>query len=197
MLHFYPDDTEEAVRELGRSWWLFLLIGILWLVFAWIVLSFNFDTVWAIAIFAGCAFIAGGIGELFMASQVRSWRWLYILLGIVSIIAGIFCFAWPGQTFLVLAAILAWYLLFKGVFDIIEAFMTKDIVDLWWLTLIIGIAEVLIGFWAVGYAGRSIALLVIWVAAMALSRGIVNIFLAFKVRKFKDITPTATAPVLP
>src|SRR5262245_43638997 len=186
MFAILPDDSEASLRELGRSWWLFLLLGIGWLLFAWIVLSFNFDTVWAIAIFAGCAFIAGGISELFMASQVIGWRWLYITLGIISIIAGIFCFAWPGQTFLVLAAILAWYLLFKGVFDIIEAFMTKDVIDMWWLTLIIGIAEVLIGFWAVGYSGRSIALLVIWVGAMALARGIVNIVLAFKVRKFKD-----------
>ena len=38
-------------------------------------------------------------------------------------------------------------------------------------------AQELIGFWAIGYAGRSIDLLVIWVGATALARGISSIFL--------------------
>jgi len=190
-----PLGGDEYLRDLGRRWWLLLVIGVLWLLFAWIVLSVKFDTIWAIAVFAGVAFIVGGVAELFMAAQVTSWRWLYIVLGIISIIAGIMCFAWPGQTFLVFAAIIAWYLLFKGVFDIVEAFVTKDVNDMWWLTLVVGIAEVVIGFWAVGYAGRSIALLVIWVGAMALARGITAIIMAFVVRRFKDLPPPTAAAV--
>ena len=37
----------------------------------------------------------------------------------------------------------------------------------------------LIGFWAIGYAGRSITLLVVWVGATALGRGISSLFIAF------------------
>jgi uncharacterized membrane protein HdeD (DUF308 family) len=188
-------DGERAMVEMGRRWWLLLVVGILWLVYAWIVLSFNFDTVWAIAVFAGVAFIVGGVVEIATAAAAPSWRWLYYLLGIISIIAGIFCFAWPGETFLVLAAILAWYLLFKGIFDIVMSFMIRHIDRDWWLTLIVGIVQLLIGFWAIGYAGRSVALLVIWVAAMALARGIVDIVFAFKVRRFKDGPPSAVATV--
>ena len=37
----------------------------------------------------------------------------------------------------------------------------------------------LIGFWAIGYAGRSISLLVVWVGATALARGISSLFVGF------------------
>ena len=50
------DDLEAA-----RHWWVFLVTGILWILFAWIVLSFDYDSVWAVAVFFGFGMIAGGI----------------------------------------------------------------------------------------------------------------------------------------
>jgi uncharacterized membrane protein HdeD (DUF308 family) len=170
----------EDVLDASKGWWLYLLTGILWIIFGFIVLSFDdFTTVWAVAVFFGIGFIVGGIAELFVASRTRSWRWAHILFGIIAIIAGILALIWPGQTFLVLAAIIGWYVLFSGIMDIVMSIATKDDNDLWWLQLVLGIAQVLIGFWAVGYTGRSIALLVIWVGASALARGISSIFIGF------------------
>ena len=177
------NEAAEDVEEASRHWWMFLVLGILWILFAFVVLSFNYDTVWAIAIFFGLGFIAGGIMSLVMAAQVRAWRWLHILFGVIAILAGIVALVWPGQTFLVLAAVIGWFVLLAGVIDLITAFVTKEENDLWWLQLILGIAQILIGFWAVGYTGRSVALLVIWVGASALARGISNIFLAFGLHK--------------
>ena len=169
--------------ERGTSrWWLLLIIGILWLIYAFIVLSFTYETVWAIAIFAGAAFIAAGIGEFVLAGVLDSWRWLHALAGVLCIIAGIVAFAWPGQTFLVLAAILAWFLLFRGTFNIVESFFIKDYVEQWWLLLISGILQLAIGVWAIGYAGRSIAVLVVWVGVWALTEGFMNIWAAFRLR---------------
>jgi uncharacterized membrane protein HdeD (DUF308 family) len=173
-----PSD-DASTQEATRHWWLFLLAGALWIIFGWIVLSFNYETVWAVAVFFGIGFIAGGFMELFMAFDTPSWRWLHILFGAIAIIAGIMALIWPGQTFLVLAAIIGWYVLFAGIFDVVTSISTRDDNDLWWLQLILGIAQVLIGFWAIGYAGRSIALLVVWVGASALARGISSIFLGF------------------
>jgi uncharacterized membrane protein HdeD (DUF308 family) len=169
--------------EVSKGWWLYLVTGVLWILFGWVVLSFNFDTVWAIAVFFGIGFIVGGAMELFMAGSAEGWRWLHIAFGVIAIVAGIVTLAWPGQTFLVLATIIGWYVLLIGIMDIATAFATREENDLWWLQLILGIAEVLVGFWAVGYAGRSIAVLVIWVGAAALARGISSIFLAVGLHK--------------
>src|SRR4051812_16668558 len=153
----------------GRlPWWLFLVSGVAWLIFAWIVLSFDFRTVWAVATWAGVGIIAAGIFQLAAGSVLEGgWRWLSYGLGVAALVIGILCFAWPGQTFLVLAALVGWYLMIKGIFDIVLGLASKDEYDLWWLTLVLGIVEILIGFWAIGSDEGSIVLLVIWVGASA------------------------------
>jgi len=174
--------SDGDLREVASKWWLVLILGIVWILFAWVVLSFNFSTVVAIAVFAGVSFIFAGISEFFIASMTDSWQWLYIALGVISIAAGIIALVWPSQTFLVLAAIIGWYLLFRGVFDLSTSLMSRDVNDLWWFGLIAGILQIVIGFWAIGYEGRSIALLVVWVGAYALVKGIMDIVLAFRLR---------------
>jgi uncharacterized membrane protein HdeD (DUF308 family) len=66
--------------------------------------------------------------------------------------------------------------------------------DAWWLQLVGGIIELALGFWAAGYWGRSAILLVAWVAAFALIRGVRDIVLAFRVREIQhDATDGDTA----
>jgi uncharacterized membrane protein HdeD (DUF308 family) len=167
------DDADASL------WWVFLLSGFAWILFAWVVLSFNYTTVWAIAVFFGFGLIVGGVMEVMIGTRATSWRWLHFTFGAICMIAGIVALLWPGETFLVLAGIIGWFVLFAGVIDLVTSIVTREENDLWWLGLILGIVEILIGFWAVGYAGRSIALLVVWVGAAALVRGISNLVVAF------------------
>jgi uncharacterized membrane protein HdeD (DUF308 family) len=172
-----PPDSSEVVEAESRTWWVYLVTGALWIVFGFVVLSARSEitTVWAIAIYAGILFFLVGVGELVTAFVVAGWRWLHALFGVAAIIAGIFAFGWPGQTFITLAVILAWYLLFDGIFQIVAAFYARHEHEWWWMFLIMGVLEVLIGFWAVGYPGRSVILLVIWVGATALAKGFTQI----------------------
>jgi uncharacterized membrane protein HdeD (DUF308 family) len=172
-------ESTEVDELAARHWWVFLLAGVLWILFAWVVLSFDYDTVWAVAVFFGFGMIAGGSMTIMLGMDAPSWRWLHISFGVIAIVAGIVTLIWPGQTFLVLAAIIGWYVMLAGILDLGAAFATKDENDLWWLQLILGIAQILVGFWAIGYEGRSIALLVIWVGASALARGISSLFIGF------------------
>jgi len=181
--------------ERGTSrWWVPLLIGILWLIYAFIVLSFTYKTVWAVVIFAAVAFIFTGIGEFVLTTVLESWRWLHALAGVLCIVAGIVALVWPGQTFLVMAGIIGWFLLFRGTFNIVESLFIKDYIEQWWLMLITGILQVAIGFWAVGYSGRSIAVLVVWVGAWALTEGIMNIWAAFRIRSVNRQAGTLAEP---
>ena len=165
----------------GPPWWGYLVAGIAWLIYAFIVLSFDIATIWAIALFAGFLFVASALSEFLIAMVAPDWKWAHVLLGLVFVGGAVFCFAWPEATFVVLAAIIAWVLLFQGIFNIVVAFSNREY-QLWWFWLVLGIAEILIAFWAIGYEGRSIALLVIWVGASALAKGITDMMLAFEVK---------------
>jgi uncharacterized membrane protein HdeD (DUF308 family) len=175
----HPTASLDVDREDASLWWVFLLSGIVWILFAWVVLSFNYSTVWAIALFFGLGMIGGGLMELMIGWQARSWRWLHVTFGVLCLIAGVVALIWPGETFLVLAGIIGWFVMLAGIIDLVTSIATREVNDLWWLGLILGIVEILIGFWAVGYSGRSIALLVVWVGATALVRGASNLFVAF------------------
>ena len=105
------------------------------------------------------------------------------MLAIVFIVAGVVAFIHPGDTFAALAAVMSFFLIFAGTFDIITSISSRHEIDVWWVTLIGGIIELVLGFWAAGYWGRSVVLLVAWVSAFAIVRGIRDIIIAFHVRE--------------
>ena len=84
---------------------------------------------------------------------------------------------------------ISFFLVFAGTFDIITAISARREVEVWWLQLIGGIIELALGFWAAGYYGRSAVLLVAWVAAFAIIRGVTNIVMAFRVREVQHASP--------
>jgi uncharacterized membrane protein HdeD (DUF308 family) len=176
-----------AERTLGRvlpPWWLMLITGIGWMLVALIVLRFDYTTVNAISILFGIVAIAAGVVEIGVLMLANGWwRLLHLILVVVFIGAGIMAFIHPGNTFAALAAVFSFFLIFAGTFDIIESISARHEVDFWWLQLIGGILLLVLGFWAAGYYGRSAVLLVAWVAAFAIIRGVRDIVLAFRVRE--------------
>jgi uncharacterized membrane protein HdeD (DUF308 family) len=87
----------------------------------------------------------------------------------------------PSDTFFALAAVLSFYFVFRGAFDIAMAISASQVSG-WWVLLLVGLAELAIGFWAVGSWKVSVVVLVSWVAAGALVHGIGQIASAFMVK---------------
>src|SRR5262249_2753026 len=143
----------DAARRSSVPWWLYIVSGAAWFIIAWVVLRFDLRSVTAISILAGIVILMAGFAELFTAWIAPGWRWLHAILGAVFVITGIVVFFRPGGTFALLAAFIGWYLLFKGMLDIVLAFATKADNDAWWLGLFVGIVEVILGFWAAGSFG--------------------------------------------
>ena len=67
--------------------------------------------------------------------------------------------------------------------DVVGSVLQKEASDLWWLGLIVGILELLLGFWASQqfFAARAI-LIPTWVGFSALFRGISEIVVPFELR---------------
>ncbi len=173
--------SRDALRGVASSWWLFLILGVLWILFGMFVLSYNVGSLLALAVFAGVTFLMTGITQIMSAGRAHEWRWLHLVGGALSIIAGILAFVWPGRTLLVLAGILAWFLVFKGIVDTVAALSAHGR-PYWWLGLILGVVELLLGIWAAGYPGRSLFVIVNLVGVYAVFYGFTELFAAFDLR---------------
>jgi uncharacterized membrane protein HdeD (DUF308 family) len=184
-----------AQRAIGRAlppWWVFLITGIAWMLVALILLRFDYTSVSAISILFGFVAIAAGVVEIGMLFISPGWwKLLNGLLAIVFIVAGVVAFIHPGNTFAALAAVFSFFLIFAGTFDIIWSIASRREIDVWWLQLIGGIIELALGFWAAGYYGRSAVLLVAWVAAFAIIRGVRDIVFSFRVHALQHAAPPA------
>jgi uncharacterized membrane protein HdeD (DUF308 family) len=171
-----------GAREISGYWGWFLVLGILWTLLGMYVLSYRVGSLAAVAGLVGVAFLFGGITQLVVASRVRSWRWLYIVSGILGVAAGILTFVWPGLTLYIVSILVAWYLIIFGLVNLISAIAGPKL-GWWWTGLLLGIAELVLGVWAVRSSERSLVTLVTLVGVWAIFHGVNEIFAAFTLRE--------------
>jgi uncharacterized membrane protein HdeD (DUF308 family) len=91
----------ESAGQSGTSlWWIPLISGSIWIIFAIVVFRFDYTTVSAISILVGCVCLAGALFEAIAAFATHGWwRFLNIGLAVVFAIIGVVAFVHPGDTF--------------------------------------------------------------------------------------------------
>ncbi len=176
------DAIRTGVRDLSVIWWWFLILGVLWTWFGMFVLSYRVGSLAAVAAFVGVAFLFGGVTQLAVASRVQSWRWLFVVAGILSVAPGVMTFVWPGITLYVVSVFVAWYLIIFGVMHLVGA-LAGPKVAWWWTQLLLGVAELVLGVWAIRSWQRSVLTLVTLVGVWAIFHGVNEIFAAFSLRE--------------
>jgi uncharacterized membrane protein HdeD (DUF308 family) len=169
-------------------WWWFLILGALWIAVGMSVLSYRASSLAAVAALVGVAFLFGGVAQLVAAGLVRTGRWLLIVAGVLGIAAGITAFVWPDVTLYVVSMLVAWYLIFFGVVHVITS-LAGPKPPWWWTGLLLGIAELILGLWAVRSWERSVFTLVTLVGVWAVIHGVNEIFAAFTIRELGKAGP--------
>jgi uncharacterized membrane protein HdeD (DUF308 family) len=177
--HFF----DEAVSK-SRFWWLLLITGVAWIVVSIVILRFDYTTVTAVAVLFGVYCLVAAVNEIMIGavSSSTGWRIAHGLLAALLVVVGVGSFANLGATFVTLAAIISFYFIFRGCFDIVMAFAGSAVPG-WWVLLVSGLIELGMGFWAAGSWNNSVVVLVAWVAAGALVHGIGEIALAFQIHQ--------------
>jgi len=178
----FQDAVRTGVRDLSSVWWWFLSLGVLWTLFGTYVLSYRVGSLAAVAALVGVALLFGGLTQLAVATRVQSWRWLFVVAGILGMAAGILTVAWPGITLYVVSILVAWYLVAFGVMHLVGALAGPKLAW-WWTQLLLGVAELVLGVSAVRSWQRSLFTLVTLVGVWAIVHGVNEIFAAFSVRE--------------
>lgn len=177
----FRDTVLTESHKMSAVSWGSLAVGVLWIAYGMFVLSYQVGSLTAVAALAGVAFLSGGISQLVAASRVSEWRGLYIVSGIFAIAAGIIAFVWPGATLYVLSVLVACYLVAFGIIHLVTSLAAPK-VEWWWTQLLLGLAELVLGIWAVRSWENSLVTLVTLVGCWAVFYGVNEIFAAFSLR---------------
>jgi uncharacterized membrane protein HdeD (DUF308 family) len=179
------EGTRTQVASLAaRWWWIWLVLGIFWIVVALVILQFRTASLVTVGIIVGIVLLLAGIQEFFVAYMSSGWRWLWIAIGVLLVIGGIWALFNPVGTFVALADTLGFLFVLFGIFWMVEAFATAVVNPVWWLGLIAGIIMVILGFWAGGqFFATKAYLLLVFAGIWLLLHGISDIIKAFQIRK--------------
>jgi uncharacterized membrane protein HdeD (DUF308 family) len=111
----------------------------------------------------------------------RNWS-LILLRGICAILFGILALVWPGVTLMTLVILYGVYAAMDGVLAIAAAIRGGTIAPRWWLVLV-GIISLGAAVAAIAYPGMTAMLLVMFIGAWAIARGVFEIIGAIQIRK--------------
>jgi uncharacterized membrane protein HdeD (DUF308 family) len=173
---------------LVRDWWVFLVRGVVAVLFGIIALVRPEVTLTTLLLMFGAFALVDGLFAIVVgvASAATSDRWGALLLeGIVGALAGLAALFWPGMTALVLLYIVAGWSLVTGILAVAAAIrLRREIVNEWMLA-ISGVLSIILG--VVLFAQPEVGILAsMWmIGVYAIIFGVALIVLAFRLRKFK------------
>jgi uncharacterized membrane protein HdeD (DUF308 family) len=173
----------SETRRHTATWWLLPTIGIAWIALSVVILRLDYTSVGAVAVLFGTYCIIAAATQTMIAavSSSTGLRIAHGLLAALLVVTGVTAFANFGATFDTLTALISFYFILRGCFDIVMA-SAANMLSGWWVLLTRGFVELGLGFWAAGSWNTSVVVLVAWVAAAALVRGIGDIALSFQMQ---------------
>ena len=123
-----------------------LILGIVTVILGVLAMMAPMMTGVAVALMVGILLIGGGIMRTIFAFKCKSWGAgiLVFLLGILTLLVGLFMVARPGLALATLTLFLAAYFVVDGIFEIVQAFDLKPIQGWGWM-LFGGIISILLG----------------------------------------------------
>lgn len=179
------------LKALADSWWHFAMRGVVALLFGVVALSYPGRTVLFLIILFGLYALLEGVGAL-LTGMGEKKRFAYLLLGLVSIAAGIFAIARPGATAVAVLWLIGIWAVVRGIGEIMAAIQIRKEVEGEWAIALSGVISLLFGVFVLARPGAG-ALAVIWLIAIyAFASGILKLMLGFKLRRLKKAMETAS-----
>lgn len=174
----------SLLGNLGRNWWVLVLYGVIAIVFAlfafWKPFAAIAGLTWAVGIMA----LAEGVTSVFALfdrrlAVSRGWLAFYAL---ASIVFGLLTIFNPLATASVLLWFLAAWLIIAGIYRIVLAIRIRKEVQGEWMIALSGVLAIALGVLFFARPGAGLLTIVIWIAALALVYGALQVFVGIKLR---------------
>lgn len=157
--------------------------GVLAILFAILVIFWPSGTVLALVFLFGLYAVADGVANIFHYFSDRPRRSAWTLIGgVVSFLAGVVAFVWPGITALSLAMVMGAWALVLGVTQIALSIEAKKTLRSWWMWLASGVVAALFGLYVLVLPGAGILSLIGLLATFAFLMGVLLLTAGFQLR---------------
>jgi uncharacterized membrane protein HdeD (DUF308 family) len=175
----------------AHNWWALVVRGVAALIFGLLAFVWPGITLLSLVFLFGAYAMVDGIfaivAGLRAPKEFKRW-WLLLIEGILSVIAGVMAFFWPGITALILLGLIAGWAILTGIIEIVAAIQMRKQITGEWLMIVSGLLSVLFGaLLLINPAGGALAVVFI-IGAYAVVFGIMQIALGIKLRSLERAT---------
>lgn len=169
-----------------RRWWVMLLRGIAAIIIGILAMAMPGITLLTlVALFAIFSMIDGIFGVIlgFRGEADGTVWWTMVMLGLLSLAAGVIAITWPGLTIWVLATLIAAWAIVRGAFEIYAAIRLRHEIEDEWILGFSGFMSILFGLLIMWRPGAGLIAIAILVGAYMMALGIFGVALALRLRK--------------
>ncbi len=183
----------EMLARVGRHWGWVLGFGIVTLLAGIVVLAWPGATLLVIAVLFGIQLIVAGIFRFVAALAVDDasggMRVLMALLGVLSIIIGLWAVRHALLTLLALAVLLGIFWVVNGAIELFTALAHQGLPNRGW-TGAMGALSIVSGIIVLSYPGLSLLTLSVVLGIWLLVYGVMEIVASFRLRKLPEHSDT-------
>ena len=176
---------QAALPTETGHWWALALRGVIAILFGLAALLRPDIALGALILLFGAYALVDGVFAIvgvFRGTRAGTPRWLLLLEGVVSVLAGIIAFVYPGLTAIALLYLVAVWAIITGLAEIATAIRLRQEITGEWALILGGIFSVLFGVLLAVLPGVGILSLIWLIGAYAVVFGVLLLIVAFQVR---------------
>ena len=180
----------------ARNWGWLALRGVIAILFGALTLTNPAISLAALVFLFGGFAIADGVFTIASAIVDRRGEphWGSLLVsGILSLCIGVATFVMPGLTAMVLLFLIAAWAIVTGIARIATAIRLRKVISGEWVLVLVGLLSIVLGVLLIAFPGAGALAVVTWIGAYAVVIGILEIVLAFRLRKWSHEHGAGTA----
>lgn len=165
---------------IAQHWWVLLLRGLVAIGLGLMAFFVPGITLASLVLLIGVCCLADGIASI--AGGLRGNFWQSTLIGVVSVLAGLATFFYPGLTAIVLLYLIAFWAIAHGVLEIMAAIEFRKVIEGELLLGLAGLLSIAFGIFIVLNPGAG-ALSIVWLlGAYTLVFGVTLVILGLRVK---------------
>lgn len=167
-----------------RSWWVFLLYGLLGVAFGVLLLVWPERSVVALVMTFGILSLADGLVSLLSVfrKDIALPNWLLLVYALASIGFGLLALFRPLEMATAMLWLLALWLILAGIARIVFAIQVRKLVRGEWLLALSGALAIALGILFFANPGMGLVAVTVWIAIGALLYGALQLVVAFRIR---------------